>query len=85
MSKRFRNRRADEVKAFLEASDFKWINNNGDDAIYALNNNLYTVKVPIRNEFIPNGTMDYIKKMIEKNGISRKDILEWWKNNGYGD
>ena len=85
MAKRFRNREANEVRDFLAKNGFRCVSTNGDDDIYALGENQYTVKIPNRNEDIPTGTMMYIVKMIEKNGITRKEILIWWKDNGYGD
>jgi predicted RNA binding protein YcfA (HicA-like mRNA interferase family) len=85
MSKFFRNRKSIEVRKFLEANGYKLVNANGDDDIYAHPNCNYTVKIPQRNETIPTGTMDHMRKMIMKNGFSKKDILNWWKNNGYGE
>ncbi len=85
MPKFFRSRKANEVKALIEALGYKWRNSNGDDAIYELPGFQYTVKVPIRNEVIPEGTMDYIKRMLCKNGATRRLILDWWKDNGFGE
>ncbi len=85
MPKFFRNRCAEEVKALLEAWGYEWKASDGDDAIYSKTGYTITVKVPIRNEDIRNGTMDYIKKCLCRNGANRKDILKWWKDNGYGE
>ncbi len=83
MAKRFCNRKADEFKALLEAWGFKWENSNGDDAIYFKADTPIPIKVPIRNEDIPNGTADYIKRCLIKDGYTRQQILDWWKQNGY--
>jgi len=86
MSKYFRNRKAEEIRAFLEANGYKKINTNGDDDIYAKDKCQYTVKIPSRNsEIIPKGTMSQIKKMIRWCGIDDKQILNWWKGNDYGE
>ena len=85
MPKYFKARKAEEVKKFLEAKGYKMVNYDGDDEIWALPNCQYTVKVPSRNEEIPNGTMDYMRKMICLCGFKRKDILDWWKENGYNE
>ena len=85
MPKFFKARKAEEVKKFLEAHGFRMINHNGDDEIWAKEGQQYTVKVPSRNEVLPQGTMDHMRKMIGKCGYERKYILKWWKDNGYGD
>jgi len=85
MPKFFKTRKAEEVKKFLEAHGFKITNHNGDDEIWSKDDCQYTVKVPCRNEEIPRGTMDHMRKMIGMCGYDRKCILEWWKKNGYGD
>lgn len=85
MPRFFRGRTSKEVRKFLEENGFVQMNNNGDDAIYAHPDSNYPVKIPDRNEVIPVGTMDSIKKIIIKAGFSRKDILKWWKDNGYGE
>ena len=85
MPKFFKARRAEEIKKFLEANGYKLVNHNGDDEIWIKDGCNYTVKIPSRNETIPNGTMSYIKKMIRHCGISNKEMLKWWKENGFGD
>ena len=85
MPKYFAKRKAEEVKKFLEAHGYKLTNMNGDDEIWTLEGCQYTVKVPSRNEEIPRGTMSYIRKMICHCNFTRKYILNWWKQNGYGD
>lgn len=85
MPKFFAKRCAEEVKKFLEAHDFRLVNHDGDDEIWAKKGYQYTVKVPSRNEEIPRGTLDYIKKMIGLCGYDRKYVLRWWKENGYGE
>lgn len=86
MPKFFRGRKSREVRAFLNAHGFVLQASHGDDDVYSRPGYEYTVKIPNRdNEEIPIGTMDYIKNCIEKCGISRKEILKWWKENDYGD
>lgn len=85
MPKRFKNRKAEEFKKFLEANGYKFVSRHGDDVIYARDDCTYTVKLPDRNESLKNGTADYIKRMIGLCGIDRKDILKWWKDHGFGD
>lgn len=85
MAKYFRARKQKEVVAFLVANGFKVVNSDGDDDIWSKDGYEYTVKVPQRNEDIPMGTMDYMRKMIQECGYTKKDILNWWKDNGYGE
>ena len=88
MAKRFRNRIARDIQAFLEANGFCLVSRDGDDRIYEREGYSFTVKTPDRkNETIPNGTMDYILRAIGKCGISnsKNSVLNWWKKNGYGD
>ena len=86
MAKFFRARRAREVRAFLEAHAFYFAANDGDDDIYARQGYGYTVKIPNRdNDEIPIGTMSQIRKCVRMCGVSDKLMLEWWKENGYGD
>jgi len=89
MPRYFKDRKAREVRLFLEAHDFYIppTNRTGDDDVYARNDNCgMTVKIPHRdNESIPQGTMDYICKCIKAHGFSKKDILIWWKENGLKD
>lgn len=85
MPKFFRGRTSREVGKFLNAHDYKLVGRKGDDDIFARDDCNFTVKISNRNEIIPMGTMDYIKKMIIKAGFSRDYILKWWKDNGYGD
>lgn len=83
MPKYFHARKAEEIKKFLEVKGFKLVNHNGDDEIWALATSNYTIKLPSRNEEIPDGTMAHIKKMLRYCGIDPKEMLLWWKNNGY--
>ena len=84
MPKRFRCRRAKEYRAFLEAHGFSLANHHGDDDIYERHGYSYTVKIPNKNsEEVPSGTASFIVKCIEKCGIGRRDILAWWKENGF--
>lgn len=86
MSRRFRARRAKEIRAFLEAKGFYLANTHGDDDVYVINSSNYTVKIPSRDhKEIPRGTMDYILKMIGKCGFDKKEVLKWLIDNGYGD
>jgi len=85
MPKFFAKRKAEEVKKFLENHDYKLINYNGDDEIWARDDCQYTIKVPSRNEEIPRGTLDQIKKMLNLCGFDRIRVIKWWKDNGYGE
>lgn len=85
MPKFFAKRCAEEIKKFLEAHDYKFIDRNGDDQIWARDDCNITVKVPDRNEEIPRGTLDNIKKCLSMCGFDRKYVIEWWKNNDYGE
>ena len=90
MPRRFRARRAYEIKAFLVANDYflhiPRPRGQGDDDIYEKKGCSFPVKIPSRNnEEIPNGTMDYILKTIRKCGTDKKEVLKWWIDNGYRD
>lgn len=88
MPKRFNNRRAREIRAFLETHDFFKASTRGGDVVYARKEYGFTVKIPAKdNKVIPIGTMLYILKFIGKCGIknAKKTVLKWWKENGYGD
>lgn len=84
MAKHFRNRAARCYRELLEAWGFKWTSSNGDDAIYTKPGAPIPIKIPSRdNEGVPIGTGDYIKKCLIKDGYTRKQILDWWEQNGY--
>ena len=85
MPRFFRNRKAEEVKKFLEAHGYRAVHMRGDDEIWAKGGCQFTVKLPSRNETMPDGTMDYVKRMMNMCGHSRKEILAWWKKNGFGE
>lgn len=86
MARFFRARTAREIRAFLIANGFVRVVTHGDDDIYSRAGFQYTVKIPNRDrEVIPDGTMSHIKKCIRKCGFVDRDILRWWKENGYGD
>ena len=83
MPKYFNARKAEEIKKFLEVKGFKLVNHNGDDEIWATSTCNYTVKLPSRNETMQDGTMSHIKKCLRYCGIDPKEMLKWWKDNGY--
>lgn len=87
MSKHFKNRTAKEWRLFLEAHGYKFINQHGDDKIYAHPECMYVIKVPDRDsEVIILTTSDYMARAVTRCGkIARKDILKWWSNNGHGE
>lgn len=86
MAKRFNGRCGRDYRVFLEAHGFSCVNGNGDDDIYERQGYGYTVKIPHRDsEEVPTGTALQIVRCIEKCGISRKDVLKWWKDNGHGE
>lgn len=72
--------------AFLITHGYRLVVEHGDDAIYALPHCVITVKVPSRrSEVIHIVTMDNIRRCIRKCGFKNEDILNWWKENKYGD
>ncbi len=74
------------MRLFLEAHDFYIKSKHGDDVVYWRKGHKMTVKISDKDgDSIPNGTMSYIKKCIRQCGISNKQILRWWKDNGFGD
>jgi len=85
MPKFFSARKAEIIKKFLETKGFVMINHKGDDEIWTRQGYNYTVKLPSRNEQIPDGTMSQIKKCIRYCGIDPKEMLQWWKDNGHGE
>ena len=86
MPRYFRARTSKEIRAFLNANGFVFKVHHGDDDVYEKQGCQYTVKIPSRGkEEIPIGTMDSIRKCIRRCGYKDKDILEFWKANGYGD
>jgi hypothetical protein len=85
MPKFFRARKAEIIKKFLETKEFYVGNTNGDDEIWVRDGWNYTIKLPSRNEEIPDGTMSSIKKCMRNCGVDPKEMLEWWKKNGYGE
>ncbi len=84
MPKFFRARKAEQIKKFLETKNFTIVNGNGDDEIWARTGWNYTIKLPCRNEEIPDGTMSNIKKCMRRCGVDPKEMLQWWKENGFG-
>ncbi len=85
MPKFFRARKAGLIKKFLETKNFRVVGTNGDDEIWAREGWNYTIKLPNRNEEIPDGTMSFIKKCMRNCGVDPKEMLQWWKENGFGD
>ena len=86
MARFFKNRTANEWRALLAAHGYKWIHNNGDDQVWKLVGNGIVILVPDRNEgMILPTSMDMARKMGLGAGTSKKDILKWWKENGFGE
>jgi len=85
MPKFFRTRKAELVKKFLETKNFRLVNHNGDDEIWARDGWNYTIKLPSRNEEIPDGTMSSVRKCMKHCGVDPKEMLKWWKENGFGE
>ncbi len=86
MAKYFRNRKSFEWKAVLTFFGFKRIHTRGDDQVWAKEECSQVVLVPDRDSeiiIIPTA-MDMVRK-IGRCGISKKDILSWWKENQYGE
>ncbi len=70
----------------MEAHGFSLVHTHGDDDIYERLGYQYTVKIPNRDSgVVPTGTAPYIVRCIEQYGISRKNVVERWKENGFGD
>lgn len=86
MPRRFSNRKAKEYKAVLKAFGYSIVGYNGDDQIWKREGYTQTVRVPDRDneDIIIPTSMEMLRK-IAMAGISKKEILAWWKNNGYGD
>lgn len=86
MARFFRNRRANEWRAVLEAFGYKWTNNNGDDQVWTHPKSGIAVLVPSRNEEMLLPTSDSMARKVHLClGIQKKEILKWWKDNGFGD
>ena len=86
MPKYFQARTAREIRAFLSDCQFNLASHCGDDDVYSRKGYKYTVKIPSRDsEVIPIGTMSQIRKCIRNCGIQDKEILKWWKENGFSD
>ena len=86
MARFFRNRTANEWRAVLEAFGYRWTNNKGDDQIWTHKNSVFAVLVPSRNETLLLPTSESMARKIRLGiGVQKKDILKWWKENGYGD
>jgi hypothetical protein len=62
------------------------MHNNGDDQVWKREGSGIVILVPDRNEgMILPTSMDMARKMTLGAGISKKDILKWWKENGFGE
>ena len=85
MAKYFRNRTANEWRKVLDAKGFKWINNSGDDEVWSKEGFYIFILVPSRNETIPMGTSDSMARKAVRCGLPKKEILQWWKENGFGE
>jgi hypothetical protein len=84
MAKFFRNRTANEWRAALSAFGYRWANNRGDDQVWTHPKSQIAVLVPSRNEvlLLPTSTSMARKVSLGIN-IHKRDILKWWKENGY--
>jgi len=86
MARFFKNRTANEWRALLGGLGYHWTGNNGDDQVWVRDGSGFAVLVPTRNEDIILPTsMDMARKVSLGCGISKKDILKWWKENGFGE
>lgn len=86
MARFFRNRRADEWRAVLTAFGYKWKNNQGDDQVWTNEKYGIAVLVPSRNEELLLPTSDSMARKVSMClGIKKKEILVWWKENGFGE
>lgn len=86
MARFFRNRTANEWRAVLVAFGHKWKNNKGDDQAWTHENSTIAVLVPSRNEtlLLPTSA-SMARKVCLWIGVQKKEILKWWKENGYGE
>jgi len=86
MARFFRNRTANEWRAVLTAFGFHYKHNNGDDEVWAHKNSSMIILVPSRNEDILLPTsLDMARKLCIAKDMKKKEILRWWKKNGYGE
>jgi len=86
MARFFRNRRADEWRAVLTAFGYKWKNNQGDDQVWTNEKYGIAVLVPSRNEELLLPTSDSMARKVSMClVIKKKEILVWWKENGFGE
>jgi hypothetical protein len=86
MAKFFRNRTSDEWRAVLFAFGYHWTNNRGDDQVWVNPKSKIAVLVPSRNESLLLPTSESMaRKICIGLKISKKEILKWWKENGYSE
>ncbi len=81
MARFFKNRSTKEIVAFLIAHNFELKNTKGDDNVF-VDKLGHVVKVTQNQKSTPIGTMYSIRKW---SGCSKKDWLNWWKENGFGE
>ncbi|PIQ80094.1 MAG: hypothetical protein COV79_02310 [Parcubacteria group bacterium CG11_big_fil_rev_8_21_14_0_20_41_14] len=82
MPRRFKNRRTEEIIAFLLAHGFRRSNTVGDDEIYTKPGWHLVCKVTLNQKSTPIGTMQQIKRC---SGYSSREWIGWWKDKGYGE
>ena len=90
MARFFRNRKAIEWKALAKAFGLEIVNNNrdGDDEVWGRKNKSgIVILIPSRdNEVVILPTaMTMARKFQLLLSISKKDILKWWVDNGFGE
>jgi hypothetical protein len=88
MAKFWRNRTSREWKAVLETYGFEpfYTRNSGDDEVWRKGDSNIAILVPSRDsEVLILPTSAAMARSAAKNGLSKKEILQWWKDNGYGE
>ena len=81
MARYFKNRSTKEIVAFLIAHNFELKNTKGDDDVF-VDDLMHVVKVTKNRKSTPIGTMQSIQKW---SGYSKKEWINWWKKNGFGE
>lgn len=84
MANPFKNKTAEAWKAVLTAFGYKAVNQNGHDEVWRKEQDTQVILVPSRaSKVIITSTSYYMLRAAEKCGLTRKQIKDWWKENGY--
>jgi hypothetical protein len=86
MAKYLRNRNSKEWRVALEHFGYKMVDYDGDDQVWKKDGCNTPVLVPNRNESIIITTANYMARaMVACCKIKKKDIIKFWKENGYSE